>query len=361
MLGPARAPAKQTLVVIDDAPASMPFVSLSDRLGGLPLGERVVRAAIHGGYRRLLIWSPFRQAAWTVLADHHRGPLDVVTISDPAQWQHHRDALEPGTFDSHQVPLSREALATAERAVRAAIIKPTDGTLARFNRRFSIPISVWLVRHLRLSANAMSVFVLALGLWAGWLFSRGDYASALTAATISLAASILDGCDGELARLQFRQSAFGCWLDTLGDYVYYLATFAGLTIGAARQSGGTAFWSIGAALLAGALLTIALLILLRHRVTQGQPERLNATAKAHFNAGKPWARLAAKLSTCATRAMMPYGILVFALLDLLPVLLVLATIGAQIYWISLAVKLRGLLRGSPRVSVDRQAPDPAVS
>ena len=41
--------------------------------------------------------------------------------------------------------------------------------------------------------------------------------------------------------------------------------------------------------------------------------------------------------------MMPYGILGLALLNLLPVVLVLAALGAQIYWISLAVQLRKLL------------------
>ena len=122
-----------------------------------------------------------------------------------------------------------------------------------------------LIRLMRLSANAMSMFVLVLGLYAGWLFGRGDYVSGVIAAAISLAASILDGCDGELARLQYTQSAFGCWLDTLGDYVYYLATFAGLTVGAARHSHRMAYQWLGVALLAGTLLTFWLLIVLRHR------------------------------------------------------------------------------------------------
>ena len=224
----------------------MPAVPLSAPLGGLPLGERVLRSASHSSYARALIWSAFRQSAWDTIARRHGGMLDVRTIDDAAEWQRHRAALEPGTFDTCEVPRSREALASAERAVRASIIKPTDGTLARFNRRLSIPISVWLIRRIRLSANAMSLFVLALGLYAGWLFSRGDYASGVAAAAIPLGASILDGCDGELARLQFTQSAFGCWLDTVGDYIYYLATFAGLKIGAVRRSGNPAYWSLGA-------------------------------------------------------------------------------------------------------------------
>jgi phosphatidylglycerophosphate synthase len=207
----------------------------------------------------------------------------------------------------------------------------------------------------------MSVFVLGLGLYAGWLFSRGDYASGVAAAAISLVAGILDGCDGELARLQFKESAFGCWLDTLGDYAYYLATFAGLTIGAVRRSGWPGYWVVGAALLGGAVLTIGLLVLLRHRATEGRPERLNVTARARFTSGPRWARVVARLSTCATRAMMPYGIMAFALAGLLEVVLVLAAIGAQIYWISLALKLPDLLPGSLRLPPDRGRADPAPS
>jgi uncharacterized protein (TIRG00374 family) len=356
-----REPARQTLVVIDEASRDAE-VSLSDRLGGLPIGERILRAAVHAGYVRLLIWSPARSLAWQALVRRHARRLKVVTFHDASEWDRFRSALAPDTFDTQHVPLTRDALALAERAVRASIVKPTDGRLARFNRRLSTPISVWLIRWVRLGPNVMSAFVLALGLAAGWLFSRGDYVSGVIAAAISLSASILDGCDGELARLQFRESAFGCWLDTLADYVYYVATFSGLTVGAVRHSGRTAYWWLGGALLMGTFLTFALLILLRHRATAGRPERLHATAKAHFSAGKRWARLAAQLSTCATRATMPYGILAFALVGQLPVVLVLGVIGAHVYWISLAVELRRLLPGSSDLTPGRAAgPRPAAS
>ena len=42
---------------------------------------------------------------------------------------------------------------------------------------------------------------------------------------------------------------------------------------------------------------------------------------------------------------MPYGIMALTLLDLVPLLVVLAALGANIYWISLVLKLRHLLGG----------------
>jgi phosphatidylglycerophosphate synthase len=415
----------RTLVLIEGL---RPAVRISDRLGGLPIGERILRAAVRGGYTRVFVWTPDQRAAWNAVASR-MAALEVVVEDDEAAWRSTAAQLDPRTAitmvapgivpspsvlesagelppDTRQplievagddsahtgvyralpdgiarpitlateltraggrspaaappaaetrAPLSLSVathaeLAMAEQRLRESIFKPTDGPLGRLNRRISMPISLGLIRWMRFSANAMSVLIIGLGLYAGWLFSRGDYVGGVLAALVSWAASVLDGCDGELARLQYTDSPFGCWLDTLGDYVYYLAIFIGLTIGAVRQTGWAGFWWIGGAMLAGMLLTFGLLILLRERITNGQPDRLRTAAKAHFyGSSKRWTRLVAWVSNVATRATMPYGIVGFAVLDLLPGVVVLGAIGAQIYWICLAVELRRLLLlASPR-------------
>lgn len=414
----------RTLVAIQRADSDAMVMA---PLGGMPVGERVARAALRAGYARVLVWtSSSRQGDWRTATRRLAGRLEIVAISDPTEWRRQLIDLDPGsaltllapgivaspqllasarelaTTREHplfEVPsdgaeagsgvfrgtarevaipdvlalrllqwrrhgasadraalesawltldvTTRDDLARAEQILRASIFKPTDGHLGRFNRRLSIPISIALIRHARLSAHAMSAIVIALGLYAGWLFSHGSYLAGVTAALFSWAASVLDGCDGELARLQYKDSAFGCWVDTLGDYVYYLAIFAGLTVGAVRQTGWLALWWCGAALAVGVLLTFALLILLRWRITGGRPERLRTRAKDHFyGSGKWWARMVAKLSTVATRATMPYGIVGFAVLGLLPIVVVLSTIGAQIYWISLAREFRRLVNSA---------------
>ena len=62
----------------------------------------------------------------------------------------------------------------------------------------------------------------------------------LLGAILSVFASILDGCDGEVARLKLQDSAFGCWLETVCDYLYYVFIFAGMIIG---LLGGPSTWS----------------------------------------------------------------------------------------------------------------------
>jgi phosphatidylglycerophosphate synthase len=249
---------------------------------------------------------------------------------------------------------SAAALRTAEATIRRSSYKTTDNTLARFNRKISLPISVALIRT-PLTANQLSVMLVAVGFYSAWLFSFGHYVAGTIAAFLSLAASVLDGCDGEIARLKYQESALGCWIETFGDYSYYIAIFIGLTIGAVRQTHVEAFYWIGALALAGTLLSFALLIFLRTRITAGRPERLHAIAAERFQAEPTfWSRLAWRLSFTATRSAMPYGIFAFSLVNLLPGIVVLAAIGSNVYWISLVVKLRSLLRDS------REIPNPKL-
>src|SRR6266508_1286640 len=239
--------------------------------------------------------------------------------------------------------LDDDDLTAAEQTIRRASYKATDNKVARFNRRLSLPISIALIRT-PITANQLSVALVALGFFSAWLFSLGRYGPSVLAGFLSLAASVLDGCDGEIARLKYQESALGCWIETFGDYSYYIAVFAGMTIGSVRSTGMPAFYWVGAIALAGTLIAFALLIYLRSRITGGEPEKLHAIAKARFKAKlTPWSRLIWKISFVATRSAMPYGIFALSLLGLIPLVVVLAAIGANTYWISLVLKLKHLL------------------
>ena len=238
----------------------------------------------------------------------------------------------------------------AEHTIRRSIFKDTDAGMARFNRRISLPISIALIRT-PLTANQLSILLVAVGFYSGWLFSIGHYGAAVLAAFLSLAASILDGSDGEIARLKYQESPLGCWIETFGDYSYYIAIFIGITVGAVRQTGHPAFYWVGIVAIAGTLFTFALLIYLRARITAGQPTRLHAVAKSRFKADPSlWSRLIWKLAFLCTRAAMPYAIMLLALLNATPAVIIFAAIGANLYWLSLVLKLRDLLRDEETVA-----------
>jgi uncharacterized protein (TIRG00374 family) len=236
-----------TLLYLADAPAregsGRRGVPAMTRIGGLPIAERVLRMALREGYSRIVVWAPQSADDIRTLADRIGSGLPplVIAVTD-AEWigamQGDRKpgssfrVIGPGSIPRPALSVQRqEDVPMAELAIRRSIFKPTDGVLARFNRRISLPISLLLIRT-PITANQISVAILALGMWAAWLFSRGSYLASLLAAVVSLAASILDGCDGEVARLKYQESRFGCWLETVGDYAYYFAIFIGITIGA---------------------------------------------------------------------------------------------------------------------------------
>ena len=110
--------------------------------------------------------------------------------------------------------------------------KPQDGFVSRFlNRPISSRITRLLVRFpIRPTAFTASIFVLPLV--AGVFFLHGSYLSILMGAAIFQVFSILDGCDGEIARAKNLESKFGERLDNLCDFlgslIYVLALGTGL-------------------------------------------------------------------------------------------------------------------------------------
>jgi hypothetical protein len=56
------------------------------------------------------------------------------------------------------------------------------------------------------------------------------------------------------------------------------------------------------------------------------------------------------MSFVATRAAMPYGIMAFSLVYALPRIVVLAAVGANVYWVSLVMKMRYMLGSAEAVA-----------
>ncbi len=95
--------------------------------------------------------------------------------------------------------------------------KHNDGPVSRYiNRPLSVRMSKWLVNY-RVSPNQISLFSFFCSIVAACLFAFGNYFSLLLGGVLAQFASIIDGCDGEVARLKFQSSAFGGWFDAVLD------------------------------------------------------------------------------------------------------------------------------------------------
>jgi hypothetical protein len=116
--------------------------------------------------------------------------------------------------------------------------KPQDGFVSRFlNRPISRRITHLLLKFpIRPSVWTISIFVLPI--IACVFFVRGDYVSIVIGAAIFQLFSILDGCDGEIARAKNLESKFGERLDQVCDFLASLLYVLGLGLGLHRSSGG---------------------------------------------------------------------------------------------------------------------------
>ncbi len=111
-----------------------------------------------------------------------------------------------------------EALAEAERRLmRDHGRKTRDGPVARHLNR---PVSRWLSRILVRTAvtpNQISLVSWILSCVAAGLMAMSGYPALAAGGVLAQLASIIDGCDGEIARLKHSQSEFGGWLDAVLD------------------------------------------------------------------------------------------------------------------------------------------------
>lgn len=126
----------------------------------------------------------------------------------------------------------------AKRALLRSLRKPIDGIVSRYlNRYVSIFLSSWLVR-LPVRPNHLTLVFTLIGLASGIVTAIADPPwLVVLGAGLFQAQSILDGCDGELARLTYRFSRSGQWLDSIGDDVTNYAFCFGLAFGQAHARG----------------------------------------------------------------------------------------------------------------------------
>jgi CDP-L-myo-inositol myo-inositolphosphotransferase len=127
-------------------------------------------------------------------------------------------------------------LRKARLLLAKGLAKPDDGLISRtINRKLSGRLLTPLLLRLApgVSANQVSALAFAVALGAAGAFLLGD---PVIGGLVVQLASVLDGCDGEIARLKKEQSPFGSFFDALLDR--YADTFLLATAGYYAWSAG---------------------------------------------------------------------------------------------------------------------------
>jgi phosphatidylglycerophosphate synthase len=173
---------------------------------------------------------------------------------------------------------------SAERALYARLGRAGDGWFTRaVDRRISRALTRCLLPT-GVSPNQITLASIAIGVGAGVLFATGARDAAIAGAVLFLLSTIVDGCDGEVARLTFRESSFGARLDVVGDNVVHVALFAGIATGLYRRAADPRIALLGTLLVVGALLAMVVVyvVFIKGEPTPSQRALFEAVASREF-------------------------------------------------------------------------------
>lgn len=229
----ADAPASDRPAVVIDATGAHRHGALL-KVAGLTVLERSVRQQRRHGRKRVV-----------VLVDRGAEPLPIPRGAERRELE---DGISVATAiadlgaadvipaDSVRPARSPRMAVTDERTRRRAedviFAELLRGDLGFVARHLNKPISFRLTRHLfchlPITPNQVTLLAGVIGLCGAFLIATGSYAAVVAGFALAHLQSVLDGCDGELARVRFQQSAVGEWLDTIVDDVLNFALMIAL-------------------------------------------------------------------------------------------------------------------------------------
>jgi phosphatidylglycerophosphate synthase len=229
---------------------------------------------------------------------------------------------------------SEESAHQAERELVRRSGKDSDGINSKVNRWMVRPAVRWLSKT-PITPNAVTFAGLAAAIFSGYWFAHGFRTAYLVGAFLYFGSVLFDEMDGMLARVTFRESPFGCWLETFVDDAGYLSIFTGMAVGLYAEYGIHSVIE-GALLMFGTLMCMAILI--RQRKMGTDPARpqdyrmllhrnLKATSR-NFSSllGRIFEPLMRNGAFC-------YFVLLFSALNWVHAFFLSLTIGANIVWV----------------------------
>jgi phosphatidylglycerophosphate synthase len=192
-----------------------------------------------------------------------------------------------------------------------------------------------MLSHSSVTPNAVTYCGVLVSTLSAIALAHGTYCWSVLGALFFYIAGLFDEMDGMLARLKFAESPRGTYLEGFADGLSYLQLFTGITIGMYRHYGRIAI-VMGIALLVGAVLALITTTLQRKRATT--PDRPNEYLGRFYellekDSGNWISRVVRQVQAFQRRGIMIHYIVLFTILGLLPLIFLLATVGAHFTWI----------------------------
>jgi phosphatidylglycerophosphate synthase len=233
--------------------------------------------------------------------------------------------------------------AAGRRVLFDSVRKPQDGWVSRrLNRPVSLAISRSLVETwVTPNAVTLAVFVVRLaGL--GLIAFGGRYLQPLIGFVLLQFASILDGCDGELARVRYQGSKLGAWLDTTLDHFSTLLLTGAVATNLIRHGGSIAFAIMAGITLVGGLVAIGAMF--SYLVAIGSGSGFDVPGLAPPSAWKStMAKIGSFIGSLTRLDAMYFTFLCCAaagLLEVVQVLFAMGGVGLAIFYVRRRLQLR---------------------
>ncbi|NVB81249.1 MAG: hypothetical protein HOV81_22830 [Kofleriaceae bacterium] len=179
--------------------------------------------AMQGDYDAIVVTDRGRATAMSTAAPRAGGLAAATSTSTIA--------TSPPPYLGFSIPAAdRPALRRAEKRLVWSLRKQAQGIAAYWiNRHISLPVTRAIMRT-SILPNHVTVFCFLLAVAGGIVIAQGGYLAGVIGMALVNLGSILDGVDGESARLKYRFSNIGAWLDTLADDFGNVAYVTGIAI-----------------------------------------------------------------------------------------------------------------------------------
>ena len=141
---------------------------------------------------------------------------------------------EPSCAGAWEYVSSGEQIDNIERRFLRGSGKPQDGYVSRYLNRPISRTTTRLLLQLPVTPNVWTWLIFPIPVLAALVLGQGNYWAFVWGMVFFQLFSILDGCDGEIARAKFMESERGRRLDDLFDVISNILLVLGLGFGLSR-------------------------------------------------------------------------------------------------------------------------------
>lgn len=243
-------------LIIEQAPAGVPLIDHALTLCPPDASCAIVLDGClcsKGFYKALLSQAPAAASAHKAVAESEGEPASAILVgpggAEAVRSSGGAETLPPLVLSGNSVSVHQNSKKEIERFLIDGLKKTvdSDGVIAFYLMRpVTLRLTRWLART-PILPNHVTLLSFAIGMTGVGLVAWGDRWLAALGGLLFFVAATTDCIDGEIARLRYRMSYLGGWLDTFTDDIQTSSCILACGYYASRAGMGEVWLALGAA------------------------------------------------------------------------------------------------------------------